>query len=109
LRGAQDFDDIRVRLNAIRTIEMQRSDLYRQESQAAAVRLRVMLLMGLIVTSVLSLGALSFLASTIARRVQQVTKAATRIADGDNTVRCELPASNDEVGLMGATFNTRSG
>jgi CHASE3 domain sensor protein/anti-anti-sigma regulatory factor len=106
LRGAQDFDDIRVRLNAIRTIEMQRSDLYRQESQAAAVRLRVMLLVGLIVTSVLSLGALSFLASNIARRVQQVTKAATRIADGDNTVRCELPASNDEVGLMGATFNT---
>jgi CHASE3 domain sensor protein/anti-anti-sigma regulatory factor len=106
LRGAQDFDDIRVRLNAIRTIEMQRSDLYRQESQAAAVRLRVMLLVGLIVTSVLSLGALSFLASNIARRVQQVTKAATRIADGDNTVRCELPASDDEVGLMGATFNT---
>jgi CHASE3 domain sensor protein/anti-anti-sigma regulatory factor len=106
LRGAQDFDDIRVRLSAIRTIEMQRSDVYRQESQAAAVRLRVMLLVGLIVTSVLSLGALSFLASNIARRVQQVTKAATRIADGDNTVRCELPASNDEVGLMGATFNT---
>jgi rsbT co-antagonist protein RsbR len=106
LRGAQDFDDIRVRLSAIRTIEMQRSDVYRQESQAAAVRLRVMLLVGLIVTSVLSLGALSFLASNIVRRVQQVTKAATRIADGDNTVRCELPASDDEVGLMGATFNT---
>jgi rsbT co-antagonist protein RsbR len=45
------------------------------------------------------------LANNIARRVQRVTWAATRIAEGDNTVRCDLPASRDEVGLMGATFN----
>ena len=86
LRGAQDFDEIRMRLNAIRTVAVQHSDVYRQEAQAAAVRLRITLLLGMIVTSVLSLGTLSFLASNIARRVQRVTWAATRIAHSDNSV-----------------------
>jgi CHASE3 domain sensor protein/anti-anti-sigma regulatory factor len=106
LRGAQDFDEIRARLSAIRTAEVQRSDAYRQEARAAALWLRVTLLLGTLVTSVLSLGALSLLARSIARRVQRVTWAATRIAEGDIAVRCDLPASGDEVGLMGATFNT---
>jgi rsbT co-antagonist protein RsbR len=106
LRGAQDFDEIRMRLNAIRTVEAQRSEASRQSAEAAALLLRAMLLGGMLVTSVLSLGALSLLAGNIVRRVQRVTLAATRIADGDNTVRCDLPASDDEVGLMGATFNT---
>jgi rsbT co-antagonist protein RsbR len=106
LRGAQDFNEIRMRLDAIRTAEVQRSDMYRQEAQNAALALRLTLLIGTLVASVLSLGALSFLASNIARRVQRVTWAATRIADGDNTVRCDLPPSRDEVGLMGSTFNT---
>jgi rsbT co-antagonist protein RsbR len=105
LRGAQDFDDIRLRLNAIRAAEVQHSDAYRQEVRAANLRLQLALLAGTVITGVLSLGALSFLASNIARRVQRVTMAATRIAAGDTSVRCDLPASRDEVGLMGATFN----
>jgi CHASE3 domain sensor protein/anti-anti-sigma regulatory factor len=106
LRGAHDFNDILLRLNAIRIAEVQRSDAYRQEAQAATLRLRLTLLVGTLITGVLSLSTLVFLASTIARRVQRVTLAATRIADGDNTVRCDLPVSRDEVGLMAATFNT---
>jgi CHASE3 domain sensor protein/anti-anti-sigma regulatory factor len=106
LRGAQDFDEIRLRLNAIREVEVQRSDTYRQEAGAANLQLQLALLAGTTITGVLSLGALSFLASNIARRVQHVTMAATRIAEGDTSVRCDLPASRDEVGLMAATFNT---
>ncbi|HET9222738.1 MAG TPA: CHASE3 domain-containing protein, partial [Roseiflexaceae bacterium] len=83
LRGAQDFDEIRMRLNAIRTVEAQRSEASRQSAEAAALLLRATLLGGLLVTSVLSLGALSLLAGNIVRRVQRVTLAATRIADGD--------------------------
>jgi rsbT co-antagonist protein RsbR len=106
LRGARDFNDIRLRLSAIRAAEVQRSDAYRQEAREANLRLRLVLLVGTSITGILSLGALSFLASNIARRVQRVTRAATRIAAGDASVRCDLPASRDEVGLMGATFNT---
>jgi anti-anti-sigma regulatory factor/CHASE3 domain sensor protein len=106
LRGARDFNDIRLRLSAIRAAEVQRSDTYRQEAREANLRLRLVLLAGTSITGILSLGALSFLASNIARRVQRVTRAATRIAAGDASVRCDLPASRDEVGLMGATFNT---
>src|SRR5262245_53391795 len=106
LRGVQDFDEIRMRLSAIRGVEVQRSDMYRQEALAAAVQLRVTLLVGTLVAGALSLGTLFFLARNIAERVQRVTWAATRIADGDNSVRCDLPPSRDEVGLMGATFNT---
>ncbi len=105
LRGARDFDEIRMGLNAIRAAEVQRSDAYRQEAREANLRLRLVLLVGTVITGILSLGALSFLASNIARRVQRVTRAATRIAEGDASVRCDLPASRDEVGLMGATFN----
>jgi rsbT co-antagonist protein RsbR len=106
LRGAQDFDAIRLRLSTIRAAEVQRSDAYRQEARAAKLQLQLVLLAGTVVTGVLSLGALSFLAGNIARRVQRVTVAATRIAEGDTSVRYNLPASRDEVGLMGATFNT---
>jgi rsbT co-antagonist protein RsbR len=55
---------------------------------------------------VLCLGTLSLLASNIARRIGRVTWAAERIATGDGAVRCDLPDSRDEVGLMATTFNS---
>jgi len=105
-RGKQDYDDIRSRLVALRSSEAQLADVRRQEAQTSAIMLRVTLLTGTLVVGVLCLGTLSLLASNIARRVGRVTWAAERIATGDNTVRCDLPDSRDEVGLMAATFNT---
>jgi rsbT co-antagonist protein RsbR len=104
--GKQDYDDIRSRLVALRTAEAELADTRRQEAQNSALQLRVTLLTGTLVVSVLCLGTLSLLASNIARRVGRVTWAAERIATGDNTVRCDLPDSRDEVGLMAATFNS---
>jgi anti-anti-sigma regulatory factor/CHASE3 domain sensor protein len=106
LRGKSDYDDIRTRLITLRTAEAQLADVRRQEAQTSAIALRVTLLAGTLIVSVLCLGTLSLLASNIARRVGRVTWAAERIAGGDNSVRCVLPASHDEVGLMAATFNS---
>jgi CHASE3 domain sensor protein len=57
LRGARDFNDIRLRLSAIRAAEVQRSDTYRQEAREANLRLRLVLLAGTSITGILSLGA----------------------------------------------------
>jgi len=106
LRGKQDYDGIRSRLVALRSAEAQLADARRQEAQLSALALRVTLLAGTLVVSVLCLGTLLLLASNIARRVGRVTWAAERIATGDNSVRCDLPDSRDEVGLMATTFNS---
>jgi rsbT co-antagonist protein RsbR len=106
LRGKQDYDDIRSRLVALRSAEAQLAHVRRQEAQLSALGLRVTLLAGTLVVSVLCLGTLLLLASNIARRVGRVTWAAERIATGDNSVRCDLPDSRDEVGLMATTFNS---
>lgn len=108
-RGKQDYDDIRSRLVAVRNAEAQLAEVRRQEAQTSAMALRVTLLAGTLVVSVLCLGTLSLLASNIARRVGRVTWAAERIATGDDSVRCDLPDSRDEVGLMATTFNTMAG
>jgi CHASE3 domain sensor protein/anti-anti-sigma regulatory factor len=105
-RGKQDYDDIRSRLVALRSAEAQLADIRRQEAQTSTLTLRVTLLTGTLVVSVLCLGTLSLLASNIARRVGRVTWAAERIATGDNTIRCDLPDSHDEVGLMATMFNS---
>jgi CHASE3 domain sensor protein/anti-anti-sigma regulatory factor len=105
-RGKQDYDDIRSRLVVLRTVEAQLADVRRQEAQTSALALRATLLIGTLIVGVLCLGTLSLLASNIARRVGRVTWAAERIATGDDTVRCDLPDSRDEVGLMATTFNT---
>ncbi|MEO7909661.1 MAG: CHASE3 domain-containing protein [Roseiflexaceae bacterium] len=104
--GKVDFDHIRSQLVALRTAETQLADTRRQEAETSALTLRVTLLAGTLVVSVLCLGTLSLLANNIARRVGRVTWAAERIATGDNTVRCDLPDSRDEVGLMATTFNS---
>ncbi len=104
--GKVDFDHIRDRLVALRSAEAQLADIRQQQAQTLALHLRVTLLIGTLVVSILSLGTLSLLASNIAWRVGRVTWAADRIATGDNTVRCDLPDSRDEVGLMATTFNT---
>ena len=104
--GKVDFDHISASLVALRSAEAQLRDARLQEAQTAAIALRVMLLIGTLVVSVLCLGTLSLLASNIARRVGRVTWAAERIATGDSTIRCDLPASRDEVGLMATTFNS---
>src|SRR5215213_3191427 len=106
LRGKQDYDDIRRRLVALRNVEAHLADVRRQEAQLSALTLRVTLLTGTLVVSVLCLGTLSLLASNIARRIGRVTWAAERISTGDNSVRCDLPNSRDEVGLMATTFNS---
>lgn len=104
--GKVDFDHIRGQLVALRSAETQLADVRRQEAQTSALTLRVTLLAGTLIVSVLCLGALSLLAGNIARRVGRVTWAAERIATGDNSVRCDLPDSRDEVGLMATTFNS---
>jgi CHASE3 domain sensor protein/anti-anti-sigma regulatory factor len=104
--GKVDFDHISSSLVALRSTEAQIMDVRLQEAQTAAIALRVMLLAGTLVVSVLCLGTLSLLASNIARRVGRVTWAAERIATGDSTIRCDLPDSRDEVGLMATTFNS---
>jgi CHASE3 domain sensor protein/anti-anti-sigma regulatory factor len=105
-RGKQDYDDIRSRLVVLRSAEVQLADVRREAAQTSAFALRVTLLAGTLVVSVLCLGTLSLLASNIAHRVGRVTWAAERIATGDNSVRCDLPDSRDEVGLMASTFNS---
>jgi methyl-accepting chemotaxis protein len=102
-RDAQDFAQIEQQLTSIRTIEQQRSDAERQNAQDANDALRLALLIGTLLTAVLSVGTLWLLSTNIARRVQRVTTAATRIARGEAGVRCELPDSRDEVGLMGTS------
>jgi CHASE3 domain sensor protein/anti-anti-sigma regulatory factor len=104
--GKVDFDHINASLAALRSAEVQLGDMRWQAAQTSAFALRVTLLAGTLVVSVLCLGALSLLASNIARRVGRVTWAAERIATGDNSVRCDLPDSRDEVGLMATTFNS---
>ena len=104
--GKVDFDYIRTSLITLRNTQAQITDTRLQEAQTAAIALRVVLLTGTLVVSVLCLGTLSLFASNIARRVGRVTWAAEHIASGDNTVRCDLPDSRDEVGLMATTFNT---
>jgi len=104
--GKVDFDYIRTSLITLRNTQAQITDIRLQEAQTAAIALRVVLLTGTLVVSVLCLGTLSLFASNIARRVGRVTWAAEHIASGDNTVRCDLPDSRDEVGLMATTFNT---
>jgi CHASE3 domain sensor protein/anti-anti-sigma regulatory factor len=104
--GKQDYDDIRSRLGRLRSAEVQLADVRRQDAYTSAFALRVTLLAGTLVVGVLSLGTLSLLASNIARRVGRVTWAAERIATGDSSVRCDLPDSRDEVGLMATTFNS---
>jgi len=104
--GKVDFDYIRTSLITLRNTQAQITDTRLQEAQTAAIALRMVLLTGTLVVSVLCLGTLSLFASNIARRVGRVTWAAEHIASGDNTVRCDLPDSRDEVGLMATTFNT---
>jgi rsbT co-antagonist protein RsbR len=108
-RGQKDFDDIRQHLSAIRASEIERSEERRQEASAAATMLRATLLGGMVVVSILSLGTLFLLANNISRRVGRVTWAATQIAGGNSAVRCELPRSRDEVGVLAETFNTMAG
>jgi CHASE3 domain sensor protein/anti-anti-sigma regulatory factor len=108
-RGKVDYDDIRSRLVSLRSAEAQLANTRRQEADTSALTLRVTLLAGTLVVGVLCLGTLLLLASNIARRVGRITWAAERIATGDNTVRCDLPDSGDEVGLMAATFNSMAG
>jgi rsbT co-antagonist protein RsbR len=108
-RGKQDYDHIRSHLTALRNHEAEIADARRQEAQTAAIQLRVTLLVETVVVSILSLGALSLLAGHIARRIGHVTQAANRMAAGDTGVRCDLPRSDDEVGLMAASFNTMAG
>src|SRR5262249_24706326 len=105
-RGKVDFDHIRDRLAAIRTLEAQLADIRRAEALTSALELRVTLLAGTLVVSILCLGALSVLASNMALGVVRVSWAASRIARGDDSVRCDLPDSRDEIGLMAETFNT---
>lgn len=105
-RGKEDFIHIRDRLVALRSAETQLADMRREDAERSALTLRVTLLVGTLVVSVLCLGTLSLLASNIVRRVGRVTWAAERIATGDNSVRCDLPDSGDEVGLMAITFNS---
>jgi rsbT co-antagonist protein RsbR len=106
INGKVDFDLIRASLVALRSAEEQLADVRRADARTSASALRVTLLAGTLVVSVLCLGTLSLLASNIARRVGRVTWAAERIATGDNSVRCDLPDSRDEVGLMASTFNS---
>jgi rsbT co-antagonist protein RsbR len=104
-RSKQDYDHIRNQLIALRDIEIAHAEERQSEAQTTALQLRVTLLVGTLVVSLLCLGALSLLASNIARRVGRVTLAAQRIASGDGTVRCDVVGSQDEVGLMATTFN----
>jgi rsbT co-antagonist protein RsbR len=105
-RGKQDYDDISSRLGALRSAEVQLADIRRQDADTSAFVLRVTLVAGTLVVGVLCLGTLSLLASNIARRIGRVTWAAERISTGDGAVRCDLPESRDEVGLMATTFNS---
>ena len=106
VNGKRDYDEIRSRLVALRSTEMQLAEMRRQEAQTTALALRVTLLAGTLVVGVLCLGTLFLLAGNISRRVGRVTWAAERIATGDSSVRCDLPDSRDEVGLMATTFNS---
>jgi len=104
--GKRDYDDISSHLIALRSAEAELADVRRQDADTSAFALRVTLLAGTLMVGILCLGTLSLLANNIARRIGRVTWAAERIATGDSTVRCDLPASLDEVGLMAATFNS---
>ena len=106
INGKRDYDEIRSRLVALRSTEIQLAEMRRQEANTTAFALRVTLLVGTLVVSVLCLGTLFLLAGNISRRVGRVTWAAERIATGDSSVRCDLPDSHDEVGLMATTFNS---
>jgi rsbT co-antagonist protein RsbR len=101
----QDYDHIVNHLITLRDVEVAEAQARQLDAQNVAIQLRMTLLFGTLVVSVLCLGALSLLAGNIAQRVGRVTLAAQRIAAGDSTVRCDVVGSQDEVGLMATTFN----
>ncbi len=100
------FMDLTAQLAAFRTIETNRSTMRLQQAQAAALNLKVTLVVGSMLAVLASLGLLWLLATNIARRVGHVTQAALRMAEGTRTIRCTLPPAQDEVGHLARAFNT---
>ncbi len=100
------FMDLTAQLAAFRTIETNRSTMRLQQAQAAALNLKVTLVVGSMLAVLASLGLLWLLATNIARRVGHVTQAALRMAEGTRTIRCTLPPAQDEVGHLARGFNT---
>lgn len=100
------FDRLQVRVNAFRSVELDRVDQRDAEARQAAGSLRITLVICMVLLVVGSIGTFWLLASSIARRIERVTAAATQMAGGDLEARCALPASRDEIGQMAQTFNT---
>lgn len=73
--------------------------------ERALRRLLLVLLVGTPLALLVSLAGGWFLAGRALRPVEAITAAAERIAGGDLSQRLTLPASQDEIGRLAATFN----
>ncbi len=63
---------------------------------------------GLVLALVLTLGT-SLLARRLARPILRITRAATRVAEGDLSARAAEITTGDEIGVLARTFNTMAG
>jgi rsbT co-antagonist protein RsbR len=100
------FDRLQVRFDTFRSYELDQVEQRQQEARQSAEQLRITLIICTVLLVMGSLVGFWLLASRIARRVQRVTQAARRMADGDLSTRCHLQSGHDEIGQMAETFNT---
>ncbi|HEX6289318.1 MAG TPA: CHASE3 domain-containing protein [Herpetosiphonaceae bacterium] len=99
------FDEVRQEISNFRIVESGLLQQRDQEAKRAASQLIATLFGSALVALLVGLGASVVISNNIARRVRLVAQAATEMAHGNMTARCEVAPSRDEVGRMSVAFN----
>lgn len=103
-QGKQRLDAIRAQLAEFRKVESNLLEERNAEAETAAAVLKGTLVGGAVGAVVIGFVLSFWIASTVARRLGMVSRAATGMAAGRIDDRYELPEGRDEVGQMSAAF-----
>lgn len=87
-------------IDALLAAEQEQLTQLNAESEAAAQMVGIVILGGLLLSALLSIGVGVLLTRMIARPVNQMTDAMRRLADGDKTIAIPAIGQMDEVGEM---------
>jgi len=103
-KGAKHIDQITEKMRALRNFAYSKAAEFIADAETTRTRTRQVSFSLLVVTTLIGIGAAFFISRSITTRVNKVVEVATRVMEGDLTVRVPDDDRRDEIGILMQSF-----